>query len=198
MLIRRAPSFVRASRRLWIVRNVDGNGSVSSQQIEIAGLFETLGCACDSLVLQFDLALAALVVPGTNIVVIDSQGQNHVVQGGDVEGKGLVPDGIDVAFFHGGLLVSVVLITDLWEQKSDGTRTANNSIRVVRNRWVIHSVHTFLRALVSPSPNSVIVAGTYEVVLFEFEFDVGIRLSDEILIGEVVSFDEFDGENAHG
>jgi hypothetical protein len=39
---------------------------------------------------------------------------------------------------------------------------------------------------------------THEVVLFEADLDVGIGLSDEIGIFQVVTLDEFDSENAHG
>ena len=72
-----------------------------------------LGIGSNVLVLELDLALSTLVVLGTNIVIEDAETQDHVVEGGDVEGKGLVPDGVAFALLGRRDLGSVVLVAEL-------------------------------------------------------------------------------------
>ena len=100
---------------LLFVGDFKGKSSVAFQQIKVDGLFEKLWRAGNILVLELDLALSALVVLGSNVVVEELEGQNHVVEGGNVEGKGLVPDRVHFALFGGRDLDSVVLVTELLE-----------------------------------------------------------------------------------
>jgi len=134
--------------RLFI-RDFKGEGSVGAQQVEIDRPGKTLGIGRNVLVFELDLALSALVVLGANIVIVDAEAQHHVVEGGDVEGKGLVPDGVALALLGRRNLGSIVLVAE-------------------------------------------------DIVLLEFDFDIGIGLSDEIRVFEVVGLDESDSENAHG
>jgi len=98
---------------LLLVTNVNGDFSVGSQEVEINALYEARGWGRDLFVLELDLALAALVVAATNVAVVRLQGQNHVIEGGNVESEGFVPDGVYIALLDGGLLISVVLVKDL-------------------------------------------------------------------------------------
>lgn len=61
---------------------------------------------------ELDLALSALVVLGTDIVVHDLETQDHVVESGNVKGKGLVPDGVALALLGRRDLGSIVLVTE--------------------------------------------------------------------------------------
>lgn len=108
---------IHACLYLFLKRDLERDGSVAAQEVEIDGLFEERGIGRNVLVLELDLALAALVVFGTNIVVEDVEGQDHVVQGVDVKGEGLVPDRISVARFGRGDLCTVVLVADLENMK---------------------------------------------------------------------------------
>ena len=98
---------------LLLVRNIDRDRSVRPQQVSVDGLLDALGRGRDALVLELDLAPARLVVLGTNVRVIDAEGQDHVVEGRDVEVEGFVPDGVDVALLDRGLLVPIVLVSNL-------------------------------------------------------------------------------------
>ena len=98
---------------LLFVGDFKGKSSVAFQQVKVDSLFEKLWRTGNALVLELDLALSALVVLGTNIVVVELEGQNHVVEGGNVEGKGLVPDRVHFAPFGRRDLDSVVLVTEL-------------------------------------------------------------------------------------
>merc|ERR1719410_2175579 len=105
--------YIFMSVNLFVIGDFKGEGSVAAQQVEIDGLFETLGRAGNVLVFELDLALAALVVLGTNIVIINGKGQDHVVEGVNVaKGKGLVPDGVAFALLGRRDLGSVVLVTE--------------------------------------------------------------------------------------
>lgn len=107
-------SFTRvASCCLFLVGNLKGEGSVATQEVEIDGSFKALGIGRNVLVLELDSALAALVVPGANVVVVDTEVQHHVVEGIDVEGKRLVPDGVDLALLGRGDLGSKVPVAEL-------------------------------------------------------------------------------------
>ena len=104
---------VEPFRHLLFVGDFKGKSSVAFQQVKVDSLFEKLWRTGNALVLELDLALSALVVLGTNIVVVELEGQNHVVEGGNVEGKGLVPDRVHFAPFGRRDLDSVVLVTEL-------------------------------------------------------------------------------------
>jgi len=97
---------------LFLERDLDLDGSVSSQEVEIDGLLEVGGRGRNVLVLELDLAFSAPVVPGTNVAVEQIDRQDHVVEGGDVEGEGLVPDGVDAVLFGRGDLGAVVVVAD--------------------------------------------------------------------------------------
>ncbi len=84
-------------RDVLFVGNLKGKSSVAAQQVEIDRLFKTLGRRGNALVFELDLALSALVVLGTDIVVHDLEAQDHVVESGNVKSKGLVPDGVAFA-----------------------------------------------------------------------------------------------------
>ena len=73
--------------------------SVGFQEVEVDHLFEFLGFGSDVLFFELDLALSAFVVLRTNVVVIALKAQNHVVEGGNVKGKGLIPNGVTFALF---------------------------------------------------------------------------------------------------
>ena len=96
---------------LFLVRDLALNGSVSREEVEVDRLFEVLGAIGDVLVLELDLALSALVVSGANVAVHDLEREDHVVQGGDVELKVLVPNGIELALLGGGFLISIVVVS---------------------------------------------------------------------------------------
>lgn len=103
-------AFVCASF-LGMVGNIHGDRSVCPNQIAIDGLSEAFGGCGDTLVLELDLALTALVILGADVAVHDLQRQDHVVQVGNIaELKFFVPNGIQVALLDGGFLVSKVLV----------------------------------------------------------------------------------------
>ena len=98
---------------LLFVTDVNCKFSVGSNKVEINALYEARGRGRDVFVLELDLSLAAIVIPGTDVAVEDLTGQHHVFEGGNVEGEGFVPNGVDVALLFGGLLISEVLVKDL-------------------------------------------------------------------------------------
>lgn len=101
------------SIHLLLKRDIKDHHSVAAKEVEINGLFKALGTGRNVLVFELDLAVAALVVLGTNVVVKDVQGQDHVVEGVDIKGKGLVPDGVSFARLGRRDLRPVVLVAEL-------------------------------------------------------------------------------------
>ena len=104
--------------------------SVRTQEIEVDGLLEELGGGGNALVFEFNFACATLVVLGTNVVVVDAERQDHVVEGVDVERKGLVPDGVAFVAFGGRDLGSVVLVAELQNHENgNGNETSNTNYK---------------------------------------------------------------------
>ncbi len=140
--------------RLFI-RDFKGEGSVGAQQVEIDRPGKTLGIGRNVLVFELDLALSALVVLGANIVIVDAEAQHHVVEGGDVEGKGLVPDGVALALLGRRNLGSIVLVAELQietiakrekdQTKSDvSTRSTRNNNHSTQEMECIEKQEMFL------------------------------------------------------
>ena len=96
-----------------LVGDLEGKSSVATQQVEIDSLLKELWNTGNSFLLELDLALSALVVLGTDIVVVELEAQNHVVEGRNVEGESFVPDGVAFAGLGGRDLDTKVLVTEL-------------------------------------------------------------------------------------
>jgi len=133
---------------LFRERDVEFEASVAFEEVEIAAFVKVLGGTGDILVLELDLDLAATIVLAAEILVENVEREDHVIEGVDVEGKGVVPDGVSFALLDRGDLGPVVVVLE-------------------------------------------------KIVLFESDLDVGIGLSNEILVGQVGSLDKFDGKNTH-
>ena len=116
---------------LFLVRDLALDGSVSRKQIEIDRLFEMLGGIGNVLLLEIDLALSGFVVSRADVVVVDLQGEDHVVEGGNVEGEGFVPDGVNLALLRRGDLCSVVLVANL--EARNGMN--GNGVRLDMIKW---------------------------------------------------------------
>lgn len=93
-----------------MVGNLYNDLSICPNKVAINCLFDSLGRPGDSLVLQLNFTFAAFIVFGTNIAVIDSQCEDHVVKSRDVELEVFVPNRIQVAMLDGGLLVSIIMV----------------------------------------------------------------------------------------
>merc|ERR1719263_904198 len=133
-----------------MVRCLDDDLPVLPQELPVDGFLDALGGPREPLLVQPDLAVPALVVPGSDVLVEDPKGEDHVFQGRYVpKVKVLVPDWIQIVLLGRADLVPVVLVQKV-------------------------------------------------VVLFQFQLDVGIGFSDEILVGQVCCLDESYLENAHG
>merc|ERR1712224_130698 len=90
---------------------LDDDLSVLSQELPVDRLLDALGGPRESLLVESDLAVPALVVPGPKVLVKDPQGQDHVLQGRNVpKVEILVPDGVELVLFCGADLVPVVLV----------------------------------------------------------------------------------------
>ncbi len=95
------------------VRDLKVKHSVATQQVEIDSLLKELWLTGNSFLLELELALSALVVLGSNVVVVQRETQNHVVQGWNVEGKRFVPNGVAFVALGGRDLDTIVLVADL-------------------------------------------------------------------------------------